>query len=124
MTPPPASLGPLVLFALSAVSGTLQWQASLPTGCNVLGGLATAGGDTVVLLSGAGPGLDNALVALDARTGAVTEWSLGTEQQLAAIWLLVRPRQPTNARAAQRFITLGSSALLWELLYESQQLAE
>ena len=29
-------------FALSAVSGTLQWQASLPTGCNVLGGLATA----------------------------------------------------------------------------------
>eukprot|EP01047_Picozoa_sp_COSAG01_P068820 COSAG01_NODE_10033_length_2269_cov_2.484793_4_plen_285_part_00 len=74
-----------MLTKLNAQSGSLQWQVTLPTGISIVGGLASAAGDTVVLLSGLGGGLDNVVVALDAVTGTMWRWSRGTDRQLAAV---------------------------------------
>eukprot|EP01043_Picozoa_sp_COSAG02_P009367 COSAG02_NODE_316_length_24889_cov_9.418556_15_plen_452_part_00 len=73
------------LTKLNAQSGSLQWKLTLPTGISVIGGLATAAADTVVLLYGQEGTLDNVLVALDAETGTLWQWSRGTDQQLAAV---------------------------------------
>lgn len=76
------------LVALDTNSGEQRWEVNptAGTGRNIVGGLSSAAGDSVLLLSGQGMGA-NALLALDTRTGTGTAWSLGTdlEETLVAV---------------------------------------
>ena len=84
------------LFALDVDSGVQRWMASPPAEPRVAGGLRSAAGGSVVLLFGQGMGA-NALLALDADSGATTEWSLGMgDETLAAVTPLTLSAQDSG----------------------------